>query len=117
MAVCSPSQALAEAFVKTDVAFRDVLNSRRKSKGLIQKDWHPGCTAITALIVKNMLFVANAGDCRTIICRGGNAYALSRVRLIFHTAFLFCCNTPHHRTLLSRTILLFQCVLIVYTIG
>lgn len=82
--VCSPSQALLEAFVKTDIAFRNELNSCRKSKGLIQKDWHPGCTAITALIVKNKLFVANAGDCRTIICRAGNPYALSRVRWKFY---------------------------------
>ncbi|KAI3444283.1 hypothetical protein Pfo_000948 [Paulownia fortunei] len=74
----SPSQALLEAFIKTDIAFRNELNSHRKSKGVIQKDWHPGCTAVTALIVKNKLFVANAGDCRTIICRAGNPYALSR---------------------------------------
>ncbi|KAG8372172.1 hypothetical protein BUALT_Bualt12G0038800 [Buddleja alternifolia] len=74
----NPSQALFETFVKTDVAFRDELNLRRKSKGVIQKDSHPGCTAATALIVKDKLFVANAGDCRTIICRAGNAYALSK---------------------------------------
>ncbi|KAK4404718.1 protein kinase and PP2C-like domain-containing protein [Sesamum angolense] len=73
-----PSQALLEAFVKTDIAFRNELNSRRESKATIQKDWHPGCTAITALIVKNKLFVANAGDCRTIISRAGKPYALSR---------------------------------------
>ncbi|CAL5418112.1 unnamed protein product [Camellia sinensis] len=60
----SPSDALLEAFVKTDVAFRNELDSHRKSKGVIQKDWHPGCTAIVALIVRNKLFVANAGDCR-----------------------------------------------------
>ncbi|XP_057785766.1 protein kinase and PP2C-like domain-containing protein [Salvia miltiorrhiza] len=78
ISMSSPSQALVEAFVKTDIAFRDELNYRRKSKGIIQKDSHPGCTAITALIVKNKLFVANAGDCRTIICRAGNPYALSR---------------------------------------
>lgn len=86
---CSPSQALLEAFVKTDIAFRNELNYRRKSKGLIQKDSHPGCTAITVLIVKDKLFVANAGDCRTIICRAGNPYALSRVRktsIIFYFA-------------------------------
>ncbi|CAL5390071.1 unnamed protein product [Camellia sinensis] len=59
-----PSDALLEAFVKTDVAFRNELDSHRKSKGVIQKDWHPGCTAIVALIVRNKLFVANAGDCR-----------------------------------------------------
>ncbi|CAL5415358.1 unnamed protein product [Camellia sinensis] len=64
----SPSDALLEAFVKTDVAFRNELDSHRKSKGVIQKDWHPGCTAIVALIVRNKLFVANAGDCRAMLC-------------------------------------------------
>ncbi|KAL0359658.1 UNVERIFIED_CONTAM: protein kinase and PP2C-like domain-containing protein [Sesamum angustifolium] len=78
LSMASPSQALLEAFVKTDIAFRNELNSRRESKATIQKDWHPGCTAITALIVKNKLFVANAGDCRTIISRAGKPYALSR---------------------------------------
>ncbi|CAL5362961.1 unnamed protein product [Camellia sinensis] len=77
----SPSDALLEAFVKTDVAFRNELNSHRKSKGVIQKDWHPGCTAIVALIVRNKLFVANAGDCRAMLCRAGSAYALSKIML------------------------------------
>ncbi|CAL5362927.1 unnamed protein product [Camellia sinensis] len=62
----SPSDALLEAFVKTDVAFRNELDSHRKSKGVIQKDWHPGCTAIVALVVRNKLFVDNAGDCRAM---------------------------------------------------
>ncbi|CAL5409168.1 unnamed protein product [Camellia sinensis] len=74
----SPSNALLEAFVKTDVAFRNELDSHRKSKGVIQKDWHPGCTAIVALIVRNKRFVANAGDCRAMLCRAGSAYALSK---------------------------------------
>ncbi|KAL7225582.1 hypothetical protein ACSBR1_020867 [Camellia fascicularis] len=74
----SPSDALLEAFVKTDVAFRNELDSHRKSKGVIQKDWHPGCTAIVALIVRNKLFVANAGDCRAMLCRAGSACALSK---------------------------------------
>ncbi|KAI8000930.1 Protein kinase and PP2C-like domain-containing protein [Camellia lanceoleosa] len=74
----SPSDALLEAFVKTNVAFRNELDSHRKSKGVIQKDWHPGCTAIVALIVRNKLFVANAGDCRAMLCRAGSAYALSK---------------------------------------
>ncbi|KAK8541982.1 hypothetical protein V6N13_137447 [Hibiscus sabdariffa] len=75
---CSPADALVEAFVKTDVAFRDELDSHRKSRRVIQKDWHPGCTAAAALIVRNKLFVANAGDCRTILCRRGCPLALSR---------------------------------------
>ncbi|KVH94775.1 Protein kinase, catalytic domain-containing protein [Cynara cardunculus var. scolymus] len=74
----SPPDALKEAFINTDVAFRKELNSQRKSKGFIQKDYHPGCTAIAALIVRDKLFVANAGDCRGIICRAGCPYPLSK---------------------------------------
>ena len=70
------------AFTNTDVAFRKELNSLRKSKGLIQKDYHPGCTAIAALIVQNKLFVANAGDCRAILCRAGAPYPLSKVVIL-----------------------------------
>ena len=54
--------------MKTDVAFRNKLDYHRKSKGVIQKDWHPGCTAIVALIVRNKLFVAFVGDCRAMLC-------------------------------------------------
>lgn len=76
---CSPSKALLEAFVKTDVAFRDELDSYRKSKRGTQKDWHPGCTAVAALIVRSKLFVANAGDCRTVLCRAGHPIVLTKV--------------------------------------
>lgn len=68
-----------EAFVRTDVVFRKELDSYRKSKRVVQKEWHPGCTAVAALIVRNRLFIANAGDCRAILCQGGQAFALSRV--------------------------------------
>ncbi|KAH1261794.1 Protein kinase and PP2C-like domain-containing protein [Glycine max] len=74
----SPANALAEAFIKTDAAFRKELDSYRKSNRCIQKDWHPGCTAIAILIVRNKLFVANIGDCRVILCRAGNPIALSK---------------------------------------
>lgn len=74
----SPLDALLEAFIKTDMEFRNELDTYRKSKGVIQKDWHPGCTAIVALIVRNMLYVANAGDCKTILCRAGRPIALSK---------------------------------------
>ncbi|XP_047182228.1 protein kinase and PP2C-like domain-containing protein [Vigna umbellata] len=73
-----PANALMEAFIRTDAAFRKELDSYRKSNRCIQKDWHPGCTAITALIVRNKLFVANVGDCRAIICRTGNPISLSK---------------------------------------
>ncbi|KAI7739729.1 hypothetical protein M8C21_000495, partial [Ambrosia artemisiifolia] len=74
----SPTDALKEAFINTDVAFRKELDEQRKSKAFIQKDYHPGCTAITALIVQNWLYVANAGDCRAILCRSGCPYPLSK---------------------------------------
>lgn len=76
---CSPANALVEAFLRTDTAFRKELDSYRKSNRCIQKDWHPGCTAIAALVVRNKLFVANIGDCRAILCRAGNPIDLSKV--------------------------------------
>lgn len=74
----SPSEALTEAFIKTDIAFRSELNLHRNNRRITQKDWHPGCTAITSLIVRNKLFVANAGDCRVILCRRGHPFPLSK---------------------------------------
>ncbi|XP_043691783.1 protein kinase and PP2C-like domain-containing protein isoform X2 [Telopea speciosissima] len=74
----SPSDALAEAFRDTDITFRNQLVAQRTSKRVVQKDWHPGCTAVVALIIRSGLFVANAGDCRTILCRGGVPFALSK---------------------------------------
>ncbi|KAG8045059.1 hypothetical protein GUJ93_ZPchr0008g11399 [Zizania palustris] len=79
----SPIDALTEAFVRTDIAFREELILHQKSKRIIQKDWHPGCTAATALIVRNRLFVANAGDCRAILNRAGEPFPMTRVRIIF----------------------------------
>lgn len=38
----------------------------------------PGCTAIAALLQGDQLWVANAGDCRAVLCRGGVAVAVSR---------------------------------------
>ena len=39
---------------------------------------HPGSTAIAALIYGNRLIVGNIGDCRLILCRGGDPMQLSR---------------------------------------
>lgn len=88
---CSPADALTKAFVKTDIAFRSELDFYRESKRVSKKDWHPGCTAVAALIVRSKLLVANAGDCRTILCRAGCPIVLSRVSVDFVpiTVFFF----------------------------
>lgn len=36
-----------------------------------------GCTAVVAVVKGNELWVANAGDSRAVLCRGGQALALS----------------------------------------
>ncbi|KAI5396959.1 protein kinase and PP2C-like domain-containing protein isoform X1 [Lathyrus oleraceus] len=74
----SPANTLVEAFLRTDTAFRKELDSYRKSNRCIQKDMHPGCTAIAAIVSGNRLFVANSGDCRAVLCRAGNPTALSK---------------------------------------
>ena len=76
---CSPQEALSSAFIETDVAFRRELDSQRRWRKGGGFDWHPGCTAATALLVRDTLYVANAGDCRTIVCRKGIAVPLSMV--------------------------------------
>ena len=38
---------------------------------------HAGCTAVVALVVNRVLYVANAGDSRAILCRGGAVVELS----------------------------------------
>jgi hypothetical protein len=44
----------------------------------------PGCTALAAVVAGGRLLVANAGDCRAVVSRGGAALGLSRQ----HTADL-----------------------------
>ncbi|WOL17532.1 protein kinase and PP2C-like domain-containing protein isoform X1 [Canna indica] len=76
--ISSPADSLLDAFTKTDKTFRDELELHRNSRKVAQKDWHPGCTAVTALIVGNKLFVANAGDCRAIVNRTGSPFPMSK---------------------------------------
>jgi serine/threonine protein phosphatase PrpC len=75
----SPQEALMAAFTETDIVFRRELEMQRsQKKGTSGAQWHPGCTATTALLTGNKLFVANAGDCRTVLCRNGKAIQLSK---------------------------------------
>jgi serine/threonine protein phosphatase PrpC len=92
----SPTDALTEAFVRTDIAFREELILHQKSKRITQKNWHPGCTAVTALIVRNKLFVANAGDCRAILNRAGEPFPMTRVRIIFLLYFARFLKFKHY---------------------
>ncbi|KAG2332328.1 hypothetical protein Bca52824_003508 [Brassica carinata] len=77
----SVEEALSQAFVRTDLTFRNELHSHRQTNRVSQKDWHPGCTAIASLLVDNKIFVANVGDSRAILCRAGSPFALSKAHL------------------------------------
>ncbi|XP_052210301.1 probable protein phosphatase 2C 59 [Diospyros lotus] len=60
--------AIADAYNHTDSEFLKSENN--------QKD--AGSTASTAILVGDRLLVANVGDSRAVICRGGEAFAVSR---------------------------------------
>ncbi|XP_047340713.1 probable protein phosphatase 2C 22 isoform X2 [Impatiens glandulifera] len=63
-------RAVAAAFLQTDNAFSEacLLNSALAS----------GTTALAAIVFGSSLTVANAGDCRAVLCRRGKAIAMSR---------------------------------------
>eukprot|EP00798_Chlamydomonas_sp_ICE-L_P019425 gene19425-26082_t len=85
--VChSPKEALTVAFQQVDAAYRVCWEADRQERVLKgRRDvLYPGCTAIAALVVGKMLYVANAGDCRAVLCQGRTAKELSRD----HTASL-----------------------------
>ncbi|KAI3525628.1 hypothetical protein L1887_04553 [Cichorium endivia] len=67
--ISDTKSAIAEAYSHTDTEFLKSENNQNKDAG---------STASTAIIVGNRLIVANVGDSRAVICRGGNAYAVSR---------------------------------------
>ncbi|KAH7283371.1 hypothetical protein KP509_34G003700 [Ceratopteris richardii] len=82
----SPSDALASAFIDTDSGFRHELELQRQNCKGQTKNRHPGCTAAVVLLVNNHLLVANAGDCRTVLCRNGQAISLSNDHIASCTA-------------------------------
>ncbi|MBA0690605.1 hypothetical protein Goari_008270 [Gossypium aridum] len=62
-------QPPADAYNHTDSEFLKAENNQNRDAG---------STASTAILVGNRLLVANVGDSRAVICRGGNAIAVSR---------------------------------------
>ncbi|XP_010247126.1 PREDICTED: probable protein phosphatase 2C 59 isoform X1 [Nelumbo nucifera] len=59
----------ADAYSHTDSEFLKSENTQNRDAG---------STASTAILVGDRLLVANVGDSRAVICRGGNAIAVSR---------------------------------------
>ena len=58
----------ADAYKQTDSEFLNSENSQNRDAG---------STASTAILVGDRLLVANVGDSRAVICRGGNGNACS----------------------------------------
>ncbi|KAJ4958132.1 hypothetical protein NE237_025243 [Protea cynaroides] len=67
--ISDTKSAIADAYNHTDSEFL-------KSESNQNRD--AGSTASTAILVGDRLLVANVGDSRAVICRGGNAIAVSR---------------------------------------
>jgi protein phosphatase 1L len=67
--ISDTKSAIADAYNHTDSEFLKSENTQNKDAG---------STASTAILVGDRLLVANVGDSRAVICRGGNAFAVSR---------------------------------------
>ena len=79
----APHSSLARAFVSTDKAFRQLDEARRGAEaaapgGEARPPRFPGTTALAVLVWGDAVYVANAGDCRAMLVRGGCSCALSR---------------------------------------
>ncbi|KAJ6382924.1 hypothetical protein OIU77_031366 [Salix suchowensis] len=62
-------RVIAFAFLQTDSAFAKACS--------LDAALAFGTTALAALVVGRLLVVANAGDCRAVLCRRGNAIDMS----------------------------------------
>ncbi|KAG0470699.1 hypothetical protein HPP92_017399 [Vanilla planifolia] len=67
--ISDTKSAIAETYNHTDSEFLRLENNQGRDAG---------STASTAILVGDRLFVANVGDSRAVICRGGKAVAVSR---------------------------------------
>lgn len=63
-------KVVASAFLQTDVAFAEACS--------LDAALASGTTALAALVIGRLLVVANAGDCRAVLCRRGKAIEMSR---------------------------------------
>ncbi|GAV68070.1 PP2C domain-containing protein, partial [Cephalotus follicularis] len=63
-------RVIASAFLQTDSAFAKACS--------LDSALSSGTTALAALVVGKLLVVANAGDCRAVLCRRGKAIEMSR---------------------------------------
>ena len=79
----SAAGALRAAFDAADVALREELDGEwrdrqaRMGVAAAGKRPHPGTTALAALVYGRRLAVANCGDCRALLCRGGQPVQLT----------------------------------------
>ncbi|KAJ6862090.1 protein phosphatase 2C 59 [Populus alba x Populus x berolinensis] len=67
--ISDTKSAIVDAYNHTDSEFLKSENNQNRDAG---------STASTAILVGDRLLVANVGDSRAVICRGGNAIAVSR---------------------------------------
>ncbi|CAA2966532.1 probable phosphatase 2C 22 [Olea europaea subsp. europaea] len=63
-------RVIASAFLQTDTAFAEACS--------LNADLASGTTALAVVVVGSSLVVANAGDCRAVLCRRGKAIEMSR---------------------------------------
>ncbi|XP_038701203.1 probable protein phosphatase 2C 22 isoform X2 [Tripterygium wilfordii] len=63
-------RVLVSAFLQTDTAFAEACS--------LDAALASGSTALVAVVLGRLLVVANAGDCRAVLCRRGKAVEMSR---------------------------------------
>ena len=78
-------QSAADAYNHTDSEFLKSENNQNRDAG---------STASTAILVGDRLLVANVGDSRAVICRGGNG-KIHRFYFCFLSFIFISFMTPH----------------------
>ncbi|CAL0319176.1 unnamed protein product [Lupinus luteus] len=67
---CDIERTVTSAFLQTDNAFAEACS--------LDAALASGTTALAALVIGRLLVVANAGDCRAVLCHHGKAVEMSR---------------------------------------